>query len=98
MSEDYSPPERLVHLGANAVSADPDDDLLVDVALALAPVLADLRARVCGLPVLTRLVDHEPDCPGRPGRHGICTCDRQMAEMVSVDAVLALIDGGGSDG
>jgi hypothetical protein len=52
---------------------------------------ADLRAGVSGLPVLHRLVEHDPDCPGRPGFRGFCTCDRQMTELVSVDAVLALL-------
>lgn len=97
---DYTPPARWVQMAAGAIGLAKGWEGLVEreARSALTPVLADLRAQVCGLPVLARRVDHPADCPGRPGQRGICTCDRQMVEMVSVDAVLAIIDGGGSNG
>ena len=57
-------------------------------------VLADLRAKVEGLPCRTWVPPHATDCPGRPGKRGICTCGDSLRAsdwMLRAD-VLALIE------
>lgn len=57
-------------------------------------VLDDLRAEAKGLPVIGRHINHADDCPGRPGYRGFCNCDRQVDELVSLDAVLRVLGEG----
>jgi hypothetical protein len=60
-------------------------------------VLADLTARVKGLPYRTWVPPHATDCPGRPGKRGICTCGDSLRAsdwMLRAD-VLALIEEAG---
>jgi hypothetical protein len=60
-------------------------------------VLADLRAKVEGLPYRTWVPPHATDCPGRPGKRGICTCGDSLRAsdwMLRAD-VLALIEEAG---
>ena len=57
-------------------------------------VLADLRAKVEGLPCRTWVPPHATDCPGRPGKRGICTCGDSLRAsdwMLRAD-VLALLE------
>lgn len=58
-------------------------------------VLNALRAEAKGLPVVGRHINHADDCPGRPGYRGICNCDRQTDELVSLDAVLRMLENAG---
>ena len=62
------------------------------VAQARRELLDALRVEAKGLPVLGRHINHADDCPGRPGYRGICNCDRAMDELVSLDAVLRMLD------
>lgn len=52
-----------------------------------------LRAQVMALP--ERADAHDEDCPGRPGRRGICNCEGDI--LISRRAALALL-GGESNG
>jgi hypothetical protein len=57
-------------------------------------LLADLRAKVEGLPYRTWVPPHATDCPGRPGKRGICTCGDSLRAsdwMLRAD-VFALLD------
>lgn len=48
-----------------------------------------LRAQVEALP--ERADAHDEDCPGRPGRRGICNCEGDI--LISRRAALALLGG-----
>lgn len=95
-----APDPAWVEAGVAALGIDFVDPLAVEAVIAAVEplirreVLDDLRAKVEALPYRTWVPPHATDCPGRPGKRGICTCGDSLRAsdwMLRAD-VLALIE------